>query len=191
VKVLVESPYLRFKHAGGSVFPSTLARGLVQSGYEVTLLGLTLDVNKEKIIEKKVVNKTKDESLIIRWLKDPVQRGDGKYPLYDGFAKNNTFKNKYEKLIKDVNPDIIIVNSFNRSGPLIKFAQEKNIPVLYIACDLGSTCLNEVGLYEISDERCPGPDKKKCTECQISQFTWFRFLLSRIALIFIGRKRYK
>jgi len=179
MKILVASPHLRFAKAGGAIFPYSLAEGLAKEGYDVILLGLTLTPR-----ENQQSNKV-DENLTIQWLEDPVKRGWGRYPIYDGFTKNKDFQTTCESLLDETQPDVLFVNSFNRFGTLVECAFNKNIPVIYIACDLGSACLNEVGLYENDDKRCDGPAETKCIECQTSQFTWFRFILSRIARIFM------
>ena len=184
MKILVASPHLRIAKAGGAVFPYSLAEGLSKEGYNVVLLGLALGIKESKTKENKEGN-FGDGSLKVRWLEDPVKRGWGRYPIYDGFRSNPAFRKKCEYLLEEIGPDIIIVNSFNRFGTLVECAHDKSIPVVYIACDLGSSCMNEVGLFEISDRRCDGPVEGKCLECQTSQFNWFRYFLSRIARVFL------
>lgn len=183
MKILIASPHLRFPRAGGSVFPYSLAKGFAQAGHEVILLGLSLrkDETHQHIQELNY----DVGSVKVKWLDDPVKRGWGRYPTYEGYRKNEIFQKECESFIEENRPDILVVNSFNRMGVLVECAYAKDVPVSYIACDLGSSCLNEVGLYELNDKRCYGPAEDKCIQCQMSQFTWLRFFISRFFRIFM------
>ena len=179
MKIIVASPYLKWNYAGGSAFPFSLARGLADAGYHVVLLGFG-DPSYDREASKR-----SHGSLVQRWMEDPVARGWGRFPLFDGYTGNGEYSEKCKEVIEEIKPDLVIINSFNRLGTIVEAAHSKNIPVIYIACDLSASCLNEVGLLEKTDERCGGPRRDKCIECQTSQFTCLRFLLSRILRFFL------
>ena len=183
MNIIVASPYLNLAHAGGSIFPLSLAEALADAGYQVTALGLGPGGNDPR---RSYSSRRDDPSgkISYRWLTDPVERGWGRFPMYEGFVTVPAFQNECRDALEEIRPDLIILNSLNRLANFVRAADEKQIPVMYIASDLGASCLNEIGLREEDDRRCDGPDIDKCITCQTSQFTWSRYLLSRLLRLF-------
>jgi len=180
MKTLIATPHLRLKQAGGARFPISLAESLADQAHDVVLLGFSSypAMDKESRSEKGSV-------YLQKWIEDPLLGEWGRYPRYDGYRHIPALYDSCARLLSTNRPEVIIINSLNRLGNLVEAAWESGIPIMYIACDLGSTCINEVGLFERDDSRCVGPGDAKCVQCQSALFTWPKFLISRLVRPFL------